>query len=125
MTRFRDTFFVSYNYEQCRNGLPTQVIRVAELDGNLNPMSDRELSLRPKFRVNEDMRLFVHDQKLCGVYYEGTVHERGAGLVIVSFDERLNVLERFEPRFSRARRVERNWQFFSHGGEMLCVYSVQ
>jgi hypothetical protein len=126
IVRFRDKLLVSYNYERrVQNPGGRRRIRLAELSENLEPISERDLNLRSRFRMNEDMRLFVHKGNLCGVYFEGTVHDRGAGLVVVAFDEALNVIETFEPRFGDSRQLEKNWQFFSHEGEMLCIYSIR
>jgi hypothetical protein len=117
---------VAYNWAPKSTHRPgARQIRIAELDDGLQVVRDQEVKLDGALEVKEDMRLFIHGGRLHGVYFEGTVHQRSAGLVLATFDDELNITACIKPVFGRHRRLEKNWQFFSHGGQLLCVYNVQ
>ncbi|MGO8679252.1 MAG: hypothetical protein ACLQVX_25705 [Limisphaerales bacterium] len=122
IAKVEDRIFVAFNLAS--DSRPSKV-RIAQLDGNLRITGDRGVDAGSPSRCAEDMRLFVHEGKLWGVCFQGTVHDDSSGLVVLSFDEDLRVTGRFEPRFGRRPGYEKNWQFFSHQGDMMCVYSVR
>lgn len=123
VVRFRGRLLVAYNFAE---GWAFHQIRVAELDDHLAISSDRLIDLSAFGQPHtEDMRLFVHDDALHGLYFEGVIAKPDSGMVLVRFDDQLNVVDRFLPRFGeKVRGDEKNWQFFSHAGELLCVYQI-
>ena len=127
IAKVQDRIFVTYNYEpnESQGNLTACGIRIAELATDLVIRADRPVQLGSAMEVNGDMRLFVHEGKLCGVYFQGTLREEGSGLILVFFDKDLNIVDRFCPTFGQRRRYEKNWQFFSHCGNLMCVYKVK
>ncbi len=124
--KLEDTFLVAYN-SIFGSGGPRSAsceIRMAVLDPELNLVNDWALEL-PSTLSTKDMRLFLHDGELHGVYFEGTLRDPEAGLVVVRFSDNLTVKESFRPTFGRSRRYEKNWQFFSHMGCLMCVYKIR
>jgi hypothetical protein len=43
----------------------------------------------------------------------------------VTFNDRLEIQEKCALTWGRRRAYEKNWQFFAHEGQLLCVYSLQ
>lgn len=127
IARLNGRTFVSYNCgpDQCRSSTKVCNIRLAEIDSRFRAISDRKLELGSDSTIRADMRLFAHHSKLWGVFFEGTLHENASGLVVVEFADDLTARERFKPSFGRRRCYEKNWQFFSHEGDLFCVYSIQ
>ena len=119
---------MSYNYEPTHEKFPNRWawgIRMARLSEDFKVVEDRSINLNSLMAINEDMRLFIYKDRLCGVYFEGMTRGKGAGLIVVTFDEHFNIEDVFRPSFVRARNVERNWQFFGDGSDLLCAYSIQ
>lgn len=125
---YRGELLMSYNYEPTHEKFPNRWawgIRMARLSEDFKVVEDRSINLNSLMAINEDMRLFIYKDRLCGVYFEGMTRGKGAGLIVVTFDEHFNIEDVFRPSFVRARNVERNWQFFGDGSDLLCAYSIQ
>jgi predicted GH43/DUF377 family glycosyl hydrolase len=74
----------------------------------------------------EDPRLFVYRDRL-HVSFTGVMVVRGAtttNQLYARLTDDLAVEEVFNLGYDRRREWEKNWQFFEHDGELLCVYSV-
>jgi hypothetical protein len=68
----------------------------------------------------EDLRLFVHQGRLCGSF----THTQGPVRVrICRFAADLSVEKEIDFQFTPTR-YEKNWQFFEHEGRLLCIYTV-
>lgn len=74
----------------------------------------------------EDPRLFACRGRLhvaCSGYERG--HVTRTSVLLARIHESLRAVERvWMPRFSGRSPWEKNWQFFEHDGELLCVYLI-
>jgi hypothetical protein len=117
------------SYNRATTGWNAYQIGLAEFDGDFRQRRDMTLDFSNAggtLPSVEDMRLFVHQGILHGVYYEGRLSDENGGLNLVTFDENLALtsLERLEIPGLRPRHFEKNWQFFSHQGELFGVYTI-
>jgi FkbM family methyltransferase len=112
-----------------RNGWRGSEIFLTPLDARFRPSgAPVKLDLRhPGANYGrEDPRLFFHAGRL-HVSFIGVVggnRIRHTNQLYARIGDGLRVEAVFHPHFPGRREWEKNWQFFSHGGELYAVYSV-
>jgi len=118
---------IAYNHASAAShkALVGSKIRIAKVDEDFKLIEDYAIDLGPGLPEQADMRLFFHEGRLHGVYFEGTLHHRDAGLVVAKFTDDLTVIDCFRPRFGRPRRYEKNWGFFSCKDGLFCTYTIR
>lgn len=71
----------------------------------------------------EDPRLFIYDNKLfCS--YTAFTKERVRTQGICELSKTFTAVKHWELKYSKASRVEKNWQFFENSGKLYCLYSI-
>jgi FkbM family methyltransferase len=104
-------------------------IVLAELDEQFRPVRNWKLPLT-KGSSQEDPRLWIYRGQL-HVSYSAVKSTGGAIATDVCY-ARLEpngndwrVAEEFAPVYEHRDHWEKNWGFFEHGGELLCLYSIK
>jgi predicted GH43/DUF377 family glycosyl hydrolase len=70
----------------------------------------------------EDLRLFLHQGDLFGSYVG--LSEQGANQILCKISPDFKVVEQCYLDYPERQRDEKNWQFFSYGKQLFCVYTI-
>ncbi len=110
-----------------RDRVDTAEVRLLELgeDFQITKSFDPRLNDVLGTKYSEDMRVFVHGDRLYGICYAGSPFKDGSGLALVELNREMNVDRvRLLDAGQRCREYEKNWLPFSWGNDILCVYSI-
>jgi FkbM family methyltransferase len=103
-------------------------IAIAELDEQFRPIRNWPLSLT-KGTAQEDPRLWIYNGKLHVSYsaYRSIAGSPGTDVCYarLEYDYGWKVAEEFTPHYADRDHWEKNWGFFEHRGELLCLYSIK
>lgn len=118
---YKDKILMSY-----RLGFNCSRIGICELDRELQPTKNYLIDIPTVHPWStygrEDLRLFEHQGELYGSYIG--LGEQGANQMLCKFDDHLKIIENWNTEYSERLQNEKNWQFFSYGDELYCVYSI-
>lgn len=123
LIEFRGRLLMAY-----RTGWYGSNVAISEIlpDGSFGPYTVLDLFFPERANYGrEDPRLFLHRDRLHVAYIgvsgkQGPTHQLYARL-----NDDLTTDAMFYPHYEHRRDWEKNWQFFSHGGELLAVYDAR